>query len=113
MAACAREGDQPKTEIMAIGKWRVRNIETGVFRIGVDTGLGFRPATTHEVETGLAQLALFGMGDGEATDESTQRGERRPARPPETSDPRPDPEAWEHRWDAIESDEPDPGHRST
>ena len=45
-------------------RWRVATGSSpGLFRIDVDDGHGFRPATTHEVDAALRQRELFGAAD--------------------------------------------------
>ena len=53
---------------MAMPRWRVKELNEGVFEIQRSTTDDqFRPATIHEVETGLSQLHLFGAEDGRPT----------------------------------------------
>lgn len=45
-------------------RWRVTTGPgRGLFQIDVDDGLGFRPATTTEVDAALRQRELFGAAD--------------------------------------------------
>ena len=55
---------RPKDRGMPERRWRVATGGgRGLFLIEVDDGLGFRPATTAEVDAALRQRELFGAAD--------------------------------------------------
>ena len=62
--AIAEPRSRPKDRGMPERRWRVTTGPgRGLFQIDVDDGLGFRPATTAEVDAALRQRELFGAAD--------------------------------------------------
>ena len=60
----AEPRSRPKDRGMPERRWRVATGPgRGLFLIEVDDGLGFRPATTAEVDAALRQRELFGAAD--------------------------------------------------
>ena len=56
-------------------RWRVRGRGRGLFVIEVDDGVGFRAATTAEVDAALRQRELFGAAEYPARRVSADDGD--------------------------------------